>query len=101
MTDKSVVYVFYQFELKQQIRSWDYKDLPHGWYYSRHGYIPNTLKVSHMFEETNPKAINRRYEVQFYGGLKNKREMMSWLHELFSDLKDQGILTDFMIRDFY
>ena len=54
-----------------------------------------------MFEEKNPKGINRRYEVQFYGGLKNKREMMSWLHELFSDLKEQGILAEFIIRDFY
>ena len=54
-----------------------------------------------MFEEIDPKAINRRYEVQFYGGLKNKREMMSWLHDLFSDLKQQYIVAEFVIRDFY
>jgi len=101
MTDRGVIYVFYQFQLGKQIKSWDYKDLPHGWYYSRHGYIPNTLKVSHLFEETNPKAINRRYEVQFYGSSKHRIAMRMWLDDLFSDLKKEGILTEYVIRDFY
>lgn len=101
MTDRGVLYVFYQFEQGKQIKSWDYKDLPYGWYYSRHGYIPNTLKVSHLFEEKNPKAINRRYEVQFYGGSRHRRGMTAWLHQLFSDLKEQGIIAEYVIRDFY
>jgi len=54
-----------------------------------------------MFEEKNPKAVNRRYEVQFYGGSKHRTEMRMWLDDLFFDLKKEGILAEYVIRDFY
>lgn len=92
MKDKSTLFVFYNLTKRH---FWNYEQIPSSWIWTGKG------STTPIHPQQNADNSLYKKEEQFNGNSDNVDVMREYLDSFFSNLKSNGIVSNFKIEDDY